>query len=407
MNSLLSLRASVAEILALSVLESFPGTVLGDLHLSDTQFRYLFHFNHPKHPELLPLLEEKMRGVIKSNPLIEEVEMAASSAVHYFEHLSQPFKAEAAELAEAPTLPMVRIGTFYDFMQVKPYTQDISGAAFQLLEAKEVEEGIEIVGTAFFNKEELKAFVKRRKAWFKAKPWEAQERFGLSCLVDGEIALLPKGVELCHALEKFWRKSIQDKGAIQEIITKNRSLYPLLAERLRVGLAEWAADNDHPDGQTDLCYFLTLEHQLQQRCISSLQFIQQTFNMLELSADWVLCEKTDAKKEIRHLKEALKICGFPYTVDSHENSLYAAKPMLSLRIHDSLGERWPGPFLSVSLMGSSLASIEYSLLGPIKRLIALMAERKMAEDMLKDREIEVPFKWPEFLKAALRNEGEK
>src|SRR5690349_18611075 len=117
MNTLLSLRASVAEILALSVLELFPGVVLGDFHLSATQFRYLFYFNQPKHPELLPLLEEKMRGVIKSQLLIEEVEMAVASAVHYFEHLEQPLKAEEAESSENVTLPMVRVGKFYDIMK--------------------------------------------------------------------------------------------------------------------------------------------------------------------------------------------------------------------------------------------------------------------------------------------------
>lgn len=354
----LSLKASVAEFLAMAVLDLFPGTVLGDFHLSATQFRYQFYFNQPKHPELLPLLEEKMRGILKSEPQIEEVEMAVASAVHYFEHLEQPFKAEMAENAESVTVPMIRIGNFYDIQKARPYCGDFSSVAFQLLEAKELEEGIEISGTAFFSKEELKAFIKHRKAWLKAKPWEAPERFEL--LAEG--ALLPKGVELFRIIEQFWRKAIHSQN-LQEVLTRNQEVYPRLAEQLRGGIAEWAIQNE----PIDLCYFSTSEQQLRQRCISSLQFIHQTFIMLSLRADWVLCEKADARKENQLLKSVLEACQFHYTVET------APFSKLELRIHDSLGEQWPGPFLRVSL-GSPKASVEYSLLGPIKRFIALLAE---------------------------------
>lgn len=412
MNSLLSLRASIAEILALSVLDLFPGAFLGDFHTSDTQFTYLFHFKQPKHPELLPLLEEKMRGVIKSQPLIEEVEMAAVSAIHYFDHREQPFKREMVSHAEKVILPMVRIGNFYDFVKVKPYSGDFSGVAFQLLEAKELEKErekwIEISGTAFFNKEELKSFIRHRKAWLKAKPWEAAERFLLSCPVEGETALLPKGVELFQALERFWRQSIQSQGEFREVVTRNSQLYPLLAERLKGGLAEWATSDSGSTDPIDLCYFLSPEQQLRQKCISSLQFIKQTFNMLRLNADWVLCEKNDAdihskhrKKEVLLLKTALEACGFSYTVQATESCSescfqYAFRSYVELRVYDSLGESWPGPFLSVSL-ASSLASVKYSLLGPVKRLIALLAESIMAEEASKDRESQMPFKWPDCL----------
>lgn len=381
MESLLSLRAAVAEILALSVLDLFPGTFLGECTLSDTQYRYQFLFQQPKHPELLIVLEEKMRGALKAEPLIETVEMATKSAVQFFEYHDQPFKAEAAELLSDVTLPLIRIGDFYDLMHIKPYSKDFSSVAFQLLEAKEVEkEGelwVEITGTAFFSKEELKAFIKHRKAWLKAKPWEALERYELGCMMGKEIALLPKGVEIFQGLERFWRKSILANSEFKEVAVRNREHYPILAERFRAQIAEWAPDQD----LTDHCFFLTSEAQLQQRCISSLQFIRQTFNMLSLSADWVLCEKTDSdrhskhrKKEMQLLKSALEACGFPYTVEVTKNSSHdAARSYVELRVHDTLGERWPGPFLSVSLT-PSLVAIEYSLLGPIKRLIALLAE---------------------------------
>lgn len=317
-----------------------------------------------------------MRGVIKSQLLIEEVEMAVASAVHYFEHLNQPFKAEEAELSENVTVSMVRIGSFYDMMQAKPFAGDFTGVAFQLLEASEKEEGIEISGTAFFSKEELKAFIKHRKAWLKAKPWEAPLQMELS----SEGALLPKGVELCHKLERFWRKRVRSQN-LQEVITKNTCLYPSLAERLRGGIAEWGIENE----PLDLCYFQAPEHQLRQRCISSLQFIQQTFIMLSLRVDWVLCEKADARKENQLLKSVLEACQFPYTVEM------APLSRLELRIYDSLGEQWPGPFLRV-FPSSPLASIKYSLLGPVKRLIALLAE--------------TAFSSGKSLEEMLRNEGE-
>lgn len=388
MESLLSLKASIAEILALTVLELFPGTILGHLHLSDTQFRYAFHFRQPKHPELLPLLEEKMRGVLKSQPVIEEVEMAVSSAIHYFEDKEQLFKAEMTELSEDVTVPMVRIGSFYDLMAASPYVGDFAEVAFQLLEVKEqtIDElkWIEISGTAFFSKDELKAFIKHRKTWLKEKPWEKGINQGLYCMLDESIVLLPEGMKWFHQLEVLWRKSIQAEGSLQEIKAGNPDLYPALVEKFRKGIAEWGVEDiskDGPDGPLDICYFPASLQQLENHCISSLQFIQQTFNMLELSADWVLCEKNKQRnKEARCLKNALEVCGFPYTIEA-PRFVTGLLPDLSrdsyveLRIYDSLGERWPGPFLKVNCgYDKNHKFVEYSLLGPIKRLIALMAE---------------------------------
>lgn len=369
-----SLRVTLNEIMAMAVMELFPGTILGNAKITATQFSYQFQFTQKQHPELLPLVEEKMRAILKSHPLIECIEMATNSAINYFEHHEQPYKVDLVSMSEETIIPLIRIGKFYDLMTMAPCLQ-LPELAFKLIDAKEGE-WIEIIGTAFSSKEELKAFIKQRKLWLKEKPWEEGIRKELMTYLDETLVLLPKGVEILHQLETLWRSQIQKQGLLEVSTGNSAHLYDL-SQYLRQGVAEWGMS-------LDLCIIPG------KSCISSLQFIQQTFKMLELNAKWVVGTKCLAgvhakqwEQEIDLLTKALEECGFPYSIDP--DSCRTSRPTVELRILDSIGEEWPGPFLSFERSGSKKSGTEkgassgevslvYSLFGPIKRLIALLAE---------------------------------
>lgn len=356
-----SLKATVNEVMAMAVLDLFPGTLLGMGKVTETQFSYCFHFKSPLHPELLSLVSEKMRGILKDCPPVEAIEMAVPAAASFFDHHGQPFKAEAALDTASSLIPLIRIGHFCDFMLAEPYN---GGAqiAFQLLDVKTfVEDDLlwcEISGTAFESKEELKAFIKKRKQWLKDQPWEEAVRLGLLLYHEDVPILLPKGMEIYRRLEAFWRTALEKEGKCREILAFSEEDYHFAAKRLKSGVAVWGQESD-------LCLLFPSRAELMSECISSLQFIHQTFNMLELEANWVLFSRDSDSL----LEKALKKCGFSYAIERWDEP----DSSIELQISDTLGERFGGPFLNLKKDDS----LKYSLLGPINRLIALMAERKV------------------------------
>lgn len=353
----MSLKVTLSELLAVAVLDLFPGVYLGEGRATETGFSYQFSFSGPLHPELLTLVTEKLRALLKEHPPLESIEMAVQGAVHYFEHHDQPYKVEAAELLEDPVISLIRIGDFYDFLKAPLYQGDLAQVSFQLFDLKQDGEWVEISGAVFESKEELKAFVKKRKQWLKDKPWEEGERLNLLLYRDSRLPiLLPEGVKIYRKLESFWKKQVDAEGKCREIVASAFEDYQVAAQKLKTGVALWGRESD-------LCLLFPAAQTLVTECISSLQFIQRTFKMLELDAKWVLfSQEPDGV-----LQKALKKCGFPFTIGpsgSHD------RPTIELRILDTLGEAWPGPFLSIGENNSLI----YSLLGPVNRLIALMAE---------------------------------
>lgn len=381
-----SLRSTVNEILAMSVLDLFPGVLLGEGKVTATQFFYEFYFPQGVHPELLVVISEKMRQLIKSDLLIESVEMATGSAANYFDYHGQPLKAEAASEILDPTLSLIRIGKFYDIFHATPYDGSLAHVFFQLLDAKSFKRDdlvwIEISGTVFESKEDLKAFIKKKKQWQKEMPWESAERSDLMIYCDDVSVLLPKGVKIYQSLEVFWQDAVKSQGLIEVLAPKG--CHELVAERLRSGIASFASDDEDAFGPADLCTLRMSSSELLKACISSLQFIAQTFNMLELSAEWVLFPRNpgSAHKQWEHrvgvLTKALEKSGLSYSIDESSSR---ADPTVELRILDSLGEHWAGPMLSIrdSKASTLNASIVYSLLGPVKRLIALLSEHKVSK----------------------------
>lgn len=381
-----SLKSTVNEILAMAVLDLFPGVLLGEGKVTSTQFSYEFHFPQGVHPELLMIISEKMRQLMKSDLLIESVEMATGSAANYFDYHDQPLKAEFVSGILAPTLSLIRIGKFYDVFQSTPYQESLAHVAFQLLESKvkrkEDLQWVEISGAVFESKEDLKSFIKKKKLWQREKPWESAERLGLMIYCEDVPVLLPKGVKIYQKLESFWREAIQSRGLVE--VLSQEGCHELVAERLRSEIANWASDDTSAFGPSDLCVLRLSSNELLKACISSLQFIAQTFNMLELSTEWVLFTRNPgtAHKQWEHrvgvLTKALKECSFSYSID--EDS-FRADPTVELQIVDSLGEQRTGPMLSIKDSKASTlnASIVYSLLGPVKRLIALLAEHKVSK----------------------------
>jgi threonyl-tRNA synthetase len=96
-----TLRHSTSHILAAAVLEMFPDAKLGIGPAIAEGFYYDFELPRSLIPEDLPLLEKKMKHIIKQNPKFEKYEEPIAEAEKFLKKINQNYKVElAADLKE-------------------------------------------------------------------------------------------------------------------------------------------------------------------------------------------------------------------------------------------------------------------------------------------------------------------
>ncbi|MDD5397269.1 MAG: threonine--tRNA ligase [Candidatus Moranbacteria bacterium] len=88
------LRHSTAHILAAAVLEMFPEAKFAVGPAVENGFYYDFDLPRTLIPEDLPLLEEKMKAIIKANYAFEKAELPVDEAMEKFKELNQVLKQE-------------------------------------------------------------------------------------------------------------------------------------------------------------------------------------------------------------------------------------------------------------------------------------------------------------------------
>jgi threonyl-tRNA synthetase len=96
-NNLELLRHSTAHVLAAAVLEMFPEAKFGIGPAIENGFYYDFELPRTLIPEDLPLLEEKMKEIIKADYKFERAEISESEALEHFKKANQPYKVELIE----------------------------------------------------------------------------------------------------------------------------------------------------------------------------------------------------------------------------------------------------------------------------------------------------------------------
>jgi len=112
-----TLRHSTSHILAAAVLEMFPDAKLGIGPAIAEGFYYDFELPRSLIPEDLPLLEKKMKHLIKQNPKFEKYEEPIAEAEKFLKKTEQKFKLElVADLKKGGSTKVnfYKTGTFVD-----------------------------------------------------------------------------------------------------------------------------------------------------------------------------------------------------------------------------------------------------------------------------------------------------
>lgn len=212
------LRHSAAHVLAQAVKELFPEAKLAIGPATELGFYYDFDYERSFTPEDLKAIEKRMKKIIKKRLPIVREDIPKEEAIKLFESLGETYKLELLEEIPDETVSIYRQGDFVDLCRGPhvPHTGWIK--AFKLLSvAGAYWRGDEknpmlwrIYGTAFFDKEALKAYLERleeakrrdhRRLGKELELFSIEEDVG-----PGLILWHPKGALVRKIIEDFWKE---------------------------------------------------------------------------------------------------------------------------------------------------------------------------------------------------------
>lgn len=395
------LRIHVAHLASASVRELFPDAVFIASYTHPNGFFCDFAFPFSFKQEFLPLIEEKMRKIVKEKRPVKMKEMVPVSAAAFLE--SKGLDSESVRHSEETLVQLLEMGAFIapcpPTNSLFNDTGEIS-SSFRML-AFEERVVTRLEGTAFPDKDSLKKFLKR-SANFETKDHEklGSELSLFSQTPEGEWVFHPKGEALRKQLLDFWREQhAQQNFAFLHTPPPTTDLsltsahcnyflqfpHNLLAEHARLSSddsSSWERGLLTSSYDTiDRAHIFCEEGEVQDKCISSLQFIVKILKILRFKFELVLCAsgETDPlyKKGETALQEALIACDLKWL--SKRSAVSHAGPRIEVRIEDALGLKWPASFLEVACKETARLRIKKTLLvrslyGSLERFIALLLE---------------------------------
>ncbi len=223
------LKHSTAHVLAGAVLEMFPEAKLGIGPAIENGFYYDFELPRTLIPEDLPLLEEKMREIIKAKHPFEKAEISIEEALAHFERANQPLKlALIKDLQKAgnETVTLYKSGNLVDLC-VGPHlksTGEINFKAFALTKISgaywkgdEKNQQLQrIYGVVFQDKEGLKNYFHLIEEAAKRDHRKLGKELDLFCFSDlvgpGLPLFTPNGTIIKDELQKHIEKVCRSYG---------------------------------------------------------------------------------------------------------------------------------------------------------------------------------------------------
>jgi threonyl-tRNA synthetase len=382
-----------AELLAAAVLELFPGTLLVQGGESSLGFYYDFVLTSPFDQTFLPLLEERLRSVVKERRAIRTLEMVPHNAAEYLDHRAQYIQGECVRNSKEPLITLFEMGTFLGFYE-RPVTFKDSGflSAFKLkgFETLRGDRPVtRLFGTAYGDQKGLKGFLKKI-ASFKDHV-ELGRELNLLTLSQGSLFWHPRGEELRYSLLLLWREWHR-KQNFKFLSTHAGSALEVSRLHLQMHRSEGyqrLAECFYECGPKEVdclkglfgsrpllreqAHLFCNENIWFEEILSSLQFMLKIPRIFAFEYEVVLSSASQGGgREL--LVQALDQCQVPFVVDGKKSA--SKSPRLDLHMKDALGRTWPLSSLIVHLKERVLVR---SLFGSFEHLIAFLIEHYQGE----------------------------
>lgn len=237
------IRHSTAHVLAGAVLEMFPEAKFAIGPAIENGFYYDFELPRTLIPEDLPILEEKMKALIKANHPFERADISIDEAIEKFQRLSQIYKTKLLEdlkKAGEKKVSLYQCGTFVDLCR-GPHlesTGEIDSKAFKLTKISgaywrgdEKNKMLQrIYGVAFDSKSELQKYLQMMEEAEKrnhVKLGKELRLFSVHPEGPGFPFFHPKGMVIWNQLLGYWREEHEREGysEISTPIILNKELW--------------------------------------------------------------------------------------------------------------------------------------------------------------------------------------
>ncbi len=224
------IRHSTAHLLAMAVKELFPEAQVTIGPVIEDGFYYDFAYERPFTPEDLEKIQAKMTELARLNLDISREEWERDDAVRHFESIGEHYKAKLiARIPAGETVSLYKQGEWRDLCRGPHVPNTNRLKAFKLMrvagaywEGKAENEQLQrIYGTAWANKDDLKAYLHRLEEAEKRdhrKLGKALDLFHLQEEAPGMVFWHPHGWTLWQVIENEIRTTIRANG-YQEIKT--------------------------------------------------------------------------------------------------------------------------------------------------------------------------------------------
>ena len=224
------IRHSTAHLMAYAVQQLFPDAQVTIGPTIEDGFYYDFAYKRPFTPEDLAAIEKKMYELVKKDIPVERYELSRDEAVAYFKGIGENYKAEIIEsIPQGEVLSLYREGEFTDLCRGPHVPSTGKLKVFKLMKVAGAywrgdsnnEMLQRIYGTAWANKDDLKAYLTRLEEAEKRDHRRLGKQLDLFHLQDeapGMVFWHPRGWALWQTIEQHMRREL-DAAGYQEVKT--------------------------------------------------------------------------------------------------------------------------------------------------------------------------------------------
>jgi threonyl-tRNA synthetase len=224
-----TLRHSTAHLMAQAVQSLFPGTQVTIGPTIENGFYYDFKRSEPFTPEELELIEKRMQELAKADLKIVREEMPRGEAAELFRKMGEDYKVEIIEGIPEERVSLYRQGDWVDLCRGPHVPSTAAIKAFKLTSIAGAywrgdsrnEQLQRIYGTAWANKKDLEAYLKRveeAKQRDHRRLGPALDLFSLHPIAPGSPFFHPKGTVIYNRLIQYIR-TLYERYGYTEVVT--------------------------------------------------------------------------------------------------------------------------------------------------------------------------------------------
>ncbi len=317
--------------------------------------------------EMIPLLEERMRGWIKKNLDLKQLDMMPANAAQFLKHHGNPQAAEVVRHQQG-IVPIVQMGHYAGLSPGETLESTSEVKFFKLVSAQLHGSWIRLIGTAAFSKDELKSQVKRCKEISSHLNLIKQRQLLSPCprgwlwLPQGEHlkkTILEKTFKLFSGIDPITTPAFNDKDLILCHSSYIKASGRGSLEMVKMSLGGDGLELlDTAEGMVDRVFLPGREESV----ISFLQIITKFLKIFAFDYEVVI-----VGKPAKILREALKKLQIKSSSENGEQS------GIEFLISDALGRMWTGPRI---FYDEKSGLVGLSLFYSLERFVALLLEKE-------------------------------